>query len=105
MAVQEQQQTVSPVPLMQLSTGFWAFKTLTAAHDLDLFTRLSATGGMTVDDVVREYGIEERPAEMLLTGCAAIGLLDKAGDSYVNAPLAEEYLPRRRSRSSRASTR
>ena len=92
MAVHEQQQTVSPVPLMQLSTGFWAFKTLASAHDLDLFTRLSATGGMTVEDVVREYGIEERPAEMLLTGCAAIGLLEKDGGSYVNAPLAEEYL-------------
>jgi len=39
--------TVSPVPLMQLSTGFWAFKTLAAAHEFDLFTRLSGGAGTT----------------------------------------------------------
>jgi hypothetical protein len=32
---------VTPVPLMQIATGFWAFKTLAAAHELDLFTRLA----------------------------------------------------------------
>ena len=31
---------VTPVPLMQIATGFWAFKTLAAAHELDLFTPL-----------------------------------------------------------------
>jgi hypothetical protein len=92
MAVQEQHLSVSPVPLMQLTMGFWAFKTLAVAHELDLFSRLSANGGMTIDHAAREYEIERRPAEMLLTGCAALGLLDKAGDSYRNAPLAEEYL-------------
>jgi 3-hydroxy-5-methyl-1-naphthoate 3-O-methyltransferase len=91
MAVQKQQ-AVSPAPLMQLSTGFWASKTLAAAHELDVFTRLSAVGGLTIDEAARELGIEQRPAEMLLTGCAALGLLDKEGESYVNSPLAEEYL-------------
>jgi hypothetical protein len=94
MAVPEQQAVVSPVPLMQLSTGFWASKTLAAAHELDLFTRLSAGGGLTIDHAARELGIEQRPAEMLLTGCAALGLLAKDGESYVNSPLAEEYLVR-----------
>src|SRR5690242_16140236 len=31
----------SAIPLMSLSTGFWAFKTLAAAHELDLFSRLA----------------------------------------------------------------
>ena len=92
MAVQETNVTVSPVPLMQLSTGFWAFKTLAAAHEFDLFTGLSAKEGMTIDEVAHEYGIERRPAEMLLTGCAALGLLDKDGEHYENTPLAEAYL-------------
>jgi 3-hydroxy-5-methyl-1-naphthoate 3-O-methyltransferase len=92
MAVQEHTAIVSPVPLMQLSAGFWAFKTLAAAHELDLFTRLSANGGMTVDETAAGYGIDERPAQMLLTGCAALGLLDKDGERYRNSPLAEEYL-------------
>jgi 3-hydroxy-5-methyl-1-naphthoate 3-O-methyltransferase len=92
MAVQEHEVVVSPVPLMQLSTGFWAFKTLAAAHELDVFTRLSSGGGMTIEEMAAEYGIEKRPSEMLLTGCAALGLLDKDRGRYVNTPLAEEYL-------------
>jgi 3-hydroxy-5-methyl-1-naphthoate 3-O-methyltransferase len=92
MAIQESEVIVSPVPLMQLSTGFWAFKTLAAAHELGLFTRLSTSEGMTIEEVAHEYGIEDRPAEMLLTGCAALGLLDKHGERYGNTPLADAYL-------------
>src|SRR5262245_17418590 len=68
---------LSPVPLMQLSTGFWAFKTLAAAHDLDLFSRLTGTAGTTAGELAEALAIEERPADMLLTACAALGLLVK----------------------------
>jgi hypothetical protein len=81
---------------MQLSTGFWAFKTLAAAHELDLFTSLSGTGGTTAGELAETLGIARRPAEMLLTGCAAVGLLTKADSRYVNTPLAEEFLVRGR---------
>ncbi|MFC7619393.1 methyltransferase [Microlunatus sp. GCM10028923] len=84
----------SPAPLMQLATGFWASKTLAAAHELDLFTRLSGTDGTTTDGLAAELGLHPRPAEMLLTGCAALGLLEKNGDAYVNSPHAEEFLVR-----------
>lgn len=89
-------QAVSPVPLMQLATGFWAFKTLAAAHELDLFTRLSGTPGTTAGRLADTLAIEERPADMLLTGCAALGLLVKVDGRYVNSPLAEEFLVRGR---------
>jgi 3-hydroxy-5-methyl-1-naphthoate 3-O-methyltransferase len=85
---------LSPVPLMQLSTGFWAFKTLAAADELDLFTRLAGTAGITSEELAQALGIHPRPAEMLLTGCAALGLLDKDGSRYRNSPLAEEFLVR-----------
>ena len=85
---------VSPLPLMQLSTGFWAFKTLAAAHELEVFTRLSGTHGTTSDELAAELGVDRRPAEMLLTGCAALGLLEKNGADYVNSALAEEFLVR-----------
>ena len=85
---------LSPVPLMQLSTGFWAFKTLAAADELDLFTRLSGTAGITGGELAEALGIHPRPAEMLLTGCAALGLLEKDGSCYRNSPLAEEFLVR-----------
>ena len=87
-----QRVSISPIPLMQLSTGFWAFKTLAVAHELDLFTRLSGGAGLTPSELTHALGIQERPAEMLLTGCAALGLLDKRGERYHNTPLAEEFL-------------
>src|ERR1044071_5555527 len=85
---------LSPVPLMQLATGFWAFKTLAAAHELDLFSRLSGTAGTTAGGLAEALAVEERPAEMMLTGCAALGLLVKDDGRYVNSPLADEFLVR-----------
>jgi 3-hydroxy-5-methyl-1-naphthoate 3-O-methyltransferase len=84
----------SPVPLMQLSTGFWAFKTLAVAHELDVFTRLSGTPGISSGELAHILGIQERPADMLLTGCAALGLLEQHDGRYHNSPLAEEFLVR-----------
>src|SRR4051812_42296349 len=86
--------TVSPVPLMQLSTGFWAFKTLAAAHELELFNRLSGSEGISSEELSRALDVDPRPAEMLLTGCAALGLLEKREGRYHNSPLAEEFLVR-----------
>jgi SAM-dependent methyltransferase len=77
---------------MQLSTGFWAFKTLAAAHELGLFSRLAGGKGITAAELAGALGLQERPAEMLLTGCASLGLLEKRGEQYRNSPLAEEYL-------------
>ena len=33
--------TLSPLPLMELATGFWSFKTLASAYELGLFLRSS----------------------------------------------------------------
>jgi hypothetical protein len=88
------ERALSPIPLMQLATGFWAFKTLAAAHEFDLFSGLSGTAGTTIEGLAEQLEIEERPAEMLLTGCAALGLLAKSDGRYVNSPLAEEFLVR-----------
>lgn len=84
----------SAVPLMALSTGFWAFKTLAAAHELGLFSRLAGGVGTTVAGLVEALGLHPRPAEMLLTGCAALGLLEKTDGRYRNTPLSEAYLVR-----------
>src|SRR5262245_9195448 len=74
----------SVIPLMALSTGFWAFKTLAAAHELDLFSRLAGGAGITVAGLKEALGLHPRPAEMLLTGCAALGLLEKTDRGYRN---------------------
>jgi hypothetical protein len=86
---------ITPIPLMQLATAFWAFKTLATAVDMDLFTHLS-TSPMDAPETARWFNIDERPAEMLLTGCAGLGLLDKDKQDgrYRNSPLAETFLAR-----------
>jgi len=84
---------ITPIPLMQLATSFWAFKTLSTAIDMDLFTRLG-TSPMTAPELARWLNIEERPAEMILTGCAGLGLLSKQNGRYRNTPLAETFLVR-----------
>src|SRR2546430_16449784 len=85
---------ITPIPLMQLATAFWAFKTLATAVDMDLFTRLS-TSPMNAPETARWFNIDERPAEMLLTGCAGLGLLDKTDGRYHNSALGETFLARR----------
>lgn len=89
-----QQGRPSAVRLMELSTGFWAFKTLAAAHELDLFSHLAGGAGITVAGLAEALGLHLRPAEMLLTGCAALGLLEKKDGRYHNTPLSEAYLVR-----------
>jgi predicted O-methyltransferase YrrM len=84
--------TLSPLPLMELATGFWSFKTLASAYELGLFEQLSATSGTTADELAERLGIASRPAEMLLTGCAALGLLQNQDGRYVNSALSDEYL-------------
>src|ERR1041384_2300672 len=81
--LQEPHPAITPIPLMQLATAFWGFKTLATAIDMDLFTRFS-TSPMTPQEFAQWFKIEERPAEMLLTGCAGLGLLYKRNGRYCN---------------------
>jgi 2-polyprenyl-3-methyl-5-hydroxy-6-metoxy-1,4-benzoquinol methylase len=85
---------VSSIPLMGLATSFWSFKTLASALELDLFSKLTRGKGASAQEVATALGIEARPAEMLLTGCASLDLLEKRKDRYRNTPMAEEFLVR-----------
>ncbi len=84
---------ITPIPLMQIITGFWAAKTLASAVELDLFTRISGQG-TTAEELTGMLEFHPRPAEMLLSGCAALGLLVKREGRFFNSPLAEEFLVR-----------
>lgn len=83
---------LTPTPLMRLVTGFWSFKTLAVAVELDLFTRLAGGRTVTVEQAGAELDIPERPADLLLAACASLGLLERSGDGYRNTALAEEFL-------------
>ena len=82
----------SALPLMQLASSFWAFKTLAVAEELQLFDHVARSRGMTTESLAVALGIDVRPAEMMLTACAALGLLQKRGGRYRNTPLADTYL-------------
>jgi predicted O-methyltransferase YrrM len=82
----------SPIPIMQMVTGFQVSKTLAVAHDLGLFSCLSKAGDATMSQLAAVCGIDERPAQMLLTACVSIGLLEARGGRYQNSSLAEQFL-------------
>ena len=84
---------LTPIPLMQIISGFWASKTLATAVEPDLFTQLSGRG-VDIHELRQLLEIDPRPAEMLLSGCASLGLLEKRGERYYNSPLSEEFLVR-----------
>lgn len=90
---EDQHPDIVPVPLMELTTAFWAFKTLAAANEFDLFTRIAETG-TTIEELSSALHLEGRPAEMLLTGCASLGLLEKRNGRYYNTSLAQKFLVR-----------
>jgi 3-hydroxy-5-methyl-1-naphthoate 3-O-methyltransferase len=94
MAVQAPEIALTPSPLMSIATAHWAFKTLAAAHEIDLFTSLSGTPGTTAEELAGTAAIDERPAEILLTACTALGLLRKEEGRYRNSALSEEFLVR-----------
>ena len=91
MSQQAISQGLTPIPLMQMISGFWVSKTLAASLDLDLFTKLSGRGA-DAGELAELLGIHSRPAKMLLSGCAALGLLEKREGRCYNSPLAEEFL-------------
>jgi hypothetical protein len=49
------------LPLMRLTTGFWASKALFAARELDLFSLLSRRDGGTATQVAADLQIANGP--------------------------------------------
>ena len=87
----EEQSELTAVPLLQILSGIYASKTLGAAVELELFTKL-ADSGATFEDVARMLGLELRPAEMLVSGCTALGLLEQRDGRFYNSALSQKYL-------------
>jgi acyl-coenzyme A synthetase/AMP-(fatty) acid ligase/acyl carrier protein len=80
-----------PTLLVDLATGLWRTQTLTAAIETGVFETL-ATGARTAPELAARLGIGERPADILLTACTALGLLECRDGRYRNGAVAEHYL-------------
>ena len=79
--------------ILDLFLGMYFFQFLASAVELDLFTLLSASPGLTREEIAERLELENQPARILLLGCGAVGLLRKEGDRYFNTSGAERSSP------------
>jgi hypothetical protein len=89
--------SISPDPIFQIVTGFWASKTLMAAVELELFTKLSGCKQMTLKELQQTLEMEARPTDVFASALASLGLLQitkKEGSErlFANSPISEMFL-------------
>jgi hypothetical protein len=63
-----------------------------ALVELDVFSWLSDHPGATKAEILKAFGIVERPADVMLTLFAAMGHLERSEDSFSLTPQAKEHL-------------
>lgn len=85
--------TPAPDAILQLGMAFWGSKTLLSAIELDVFSILAREVG-TVEELQRRIGLHPRSARDFLDALVALGLLQRTGRIYRNAPAADLYLDR-----------
>lgn len=80
--------------LMLIAMGHSAFQMLWAGVELGVFETLSSSPKITRDEVAARIGLKSQPARVLMTGLAALKLVQKDGDRFSNSPLVEDLLTR-----------
>jgi hypothetical protein len=79
-----------PTLLYRVRDGVYAADLLIAAvAELDLFTWLSTHGPVPAAGLRAALGLADRPADVLLTYCAALGLVDRDLDAHDRIALTE----------------
>lgn len=82
---------VSPEPIMRLASGFMAAKHLFAASELGIFEAL-ANSPATLDALAARTGLTRRAARITADAMVALGMLERDGAEYRNAPTAAHFL-------------
>jgi predicted O-methyltransferase YrrM len=82
---------LSPVPILQVATGFWASQALLTAVDLRVFTILFG-GPKTAAEIAVEIESDPSGLEALLDANCALGFLHRHGDRYRNDEVSNAYL-------------
>jgi predicted O-methyltransferase YrrM len=82
---------ISPDPVFQMLTGFWASKTLMAAVKMDVFTKLDGKE-VSVQEFQQLLGIQSRPAQVFASALASIGLLEAKNGKFSNSQVAAAFL-------------
>jgi hypothetical protein len=84
---------VTPDGILQLGMGFWASKALLSAVELGVFTTL-VDRPRTADALIAELGLQRRGTVDWLDALVSLGMLERNGDEYANAPATELFLDR-----------
>ena len=84
-------QKLTPERLYDMGFAFKQTGTLIAAIELNLFTKV-AEGPAEPAEIAEKIDLSADAAERLMITCATIGLLEKRGSKYVNAPDVDRYL-------------
>jgi SAM-dependent methyltransferase len=85
------QEAVTPDLIFQLAQGFMASKHLFAASELGLFEALGE-GPTDLAGLAARTGLLPRTARISADAMVALGLLERHGDRYANAPVAAAFL-------------
>ncbi len=82
----------NPMRVMELASAYWDSRVIHSAHRLNLFTLVDETP-LSAEELAQKTGASPRGLELLLIGCASIGLMhrDEAG-RFSNTPLADTHL-------------
>lgn len=83
----------NPAELLQLSGGYWSTCALHAGVKLDVFTPL-AGHPCTARALAGTLHADPRGVAMLLNALAALGLLDKSGETFTATAFSSQYLAR-----------
>lgn len=73
-------------------TGFWVSKTLMAAVELDVFTKLEGRMQVAANELQKLLGMEPRPAEVFASALVSLGLLEAKDGKFSNSPMAGAFL-------------
>jgi hypothetical protein len=86
-----------PNHIMQIASGYGISRALLSAVGLGLYTRL-AEGPMTLDELMGEFGLQQRPAMDFLDLLVSVDLLGREGDGegarYHNTEATAAFLDR-----------
>lgn len=78
-------------PIMKIIWGMWSFRTLYAAIDLEVFTKID-NGSNTSEKIAIELKTKKRAVERLLNACVSLNLLTKDNETYNNTPETNQFL-------------
>jgi ubiquinone/menaquinone biosynthesis C-methylase UbiE len=95
---------LDPDLFAEMGARFMNARLLSVAVELGIFEKL-ADGPRTVDELASETGLPRRSLRVVVNGLAALQVLHKQGDAYVNGEAAQAFLTGRTSVDARPGLR